>query len=55
VFFTFCRIPTVTIFYYIFISENRKKEEFKKATTNQTIKEEKIKTGYTGKRIIRKK
>ena len=51
-----------TDFYYIFISENRKKEEFKKATTkalnditNQTIKEKKIKTGYTGKRITRKK
>lgn len=43
-----------TEFYYIFISEERKKEEFKKANKKATGKRTK-RIGYTGKKIARQK
>lgn len=53
-----------TDFYYIFISDKRKKEEFEKAhdnifnesnDDNKPKPEEKKKIGYTGKKLVRKK
>lgn len=53
-----------TDFYYIFISDKRKKEEFEKAhdnifnesnDDNKPKSEEKKKIGYTGKKLVRKK
>lgn len=50
-----------TDFYYIFISDKRKKEEFKKANSksfnenNKSESEENTKTTLTGKKFIRKK
>ena len=43
-----------TEFYYIYISEERKKEEFEKAN-KKNLKEKTKKVGYTGKKIARKR
>lgn len=43
-----------TEFYYIYISEERKKEEFEKAN-KKSLKDKTKKVGYTGKRVVRKR